>query len=106
MDSTAAPICILVPISTWAIFFSSLLEANGVAEAGQGIQTYMQAIPYMAYGWVTLVIVLLVAMEKIPDLGAMKKQKSVRRMVKFVQTAQPMWTLVLKFLRTPIRQWV
>ncbi|MDF5565821.1 Na+/H+ antiporter NhaC family protein, partial [Vibrio parahaemolyticus] len=26
-----------------------------------------------AYGWVTLVIVLLVAMEKIPDLGAMKK---------------------------------
>ncbi len=26
VDSTAAPICILVPISTWAIFFSSLLE--------------------------------------------------------------------------------
>jgi len=31
VDSTAAPICILVPISTWAIFFSSLLEANNVA---------------------------------------------------------------------------
>ncbi|HCZ9273753.1 Na+/H+ antiporter NhaC family protein [Vibrio sp. Vb0937] len=73
VDSTAAPICILVPISTWAIFFSSLLEANGVAEAGDGIKAYIEAIPYMAYGWVTLVIVLLVAMEKIPDLGAMKK---------------------------------
>lgn len=73
VDSTAAPICILVPISTWAIFFSSLLEANNVAEAGEGIKTYIEAIPYMAYGWVTLAIVLLVALEKIPDLGAMKK---------------------------------
>ncbi|WP_299686335.1 Na+/H+ antiporter NhaC family protein [uncultured Vibrio sp.] len=73
VDSTAAPICILVPISTWAIFFSSLLEANGVAEAGEGIKAYIEAIPYMAYGWVTLIIVLLVALEKIPDLGAMKK---------------------------------
>lgn len=73
VDSTAAPICILVPISTWAIFFSSLLEANGVAESGEGIKAYISAIPYMAYGWVTLIIVLLVAMNKIPDLGAMKK---------------------------------
>ena len=73
VDSTAAPICILVPISTWAIFFSSLLEANDVAESGQGIQTYIEAIPYMAYGWVTLAIVFLVAIEKMPDLGAMKK---------------------------------
>ncbi|MCW8345906.1 sodium:proton antiporter [Vibrio sp. ZSDZ65] len=72
VDSTAAPICILVPISTWAIFFSSLLEANGVAEPGQGIAAYIEAIPYMAYGWVTLIIVFLVAMGKMPDLGAMK----------------------------------
>ena len=66
VDSTAAPICILVPISTWAIFFSSLLESNGVAETGKGIQTYIEAIPYMAYGWVTLAIVLLVAMLPCP----------------------------------------
>ncbi len=64
VDSTAAPICILVPISTWAIFFSSLLEANDVAEPGQGIAAYIQAIPYMAYGWVTLAIVFLVAIGK------------------------------------------
>ncbi len=84
VDSTAAPICILVPISTWAIFFSSLLEANGVAESGQGIHTYIEAIPYMAYGWVTLVIVLLVALEKLPDLGAMKgaEQRAKRGQVR------------------------
>ena len=73
VDSTAAPICILVPISTWAIFFSSLLEANGAAEEGSGLGAYMSAIPYMAYGWVTLLIVLLVALEKLPDFGAMKQ---------------------------------
>lgn len=73
VDSTAAPICILVPISTWAIFFSSLLEANGAAEAGEGVKTYIEAIPFMAYGWITLAIVFLVAIEKMPDMGAMKK---------------------------------
>ncbi|UIP29856.1 MULTISPECIES: Na+/H+ antiporter NhaC family protein [Photobacterium] len=72
VDSTAAPVCILLPISTWAIFFSSLLEDNDIAEAGKGITAYMEAIPYMAYGWVTLLVVFLVATGKIPDLGAMK----------------------------------
>ncbi|WP_431769396.1 Na+/H+ antiporter NhaC family protein [Vibrio sinus] len=72
VDSTAAPICIIIPISTWAVFFASLLEANGIAVAGQGIHVYIDSIPYMAYGWVTLVVVFLVATEKIPDLGAMK----------------------------------
>src|SRR5690606_19878404 len=31
VDSTAAPMCVLVPISTWAIFFGGLLVANGIA---------------------------------------------------------------------------
>lgn len=73
VDSTAAPICILVPISTWAIFFASLLEANKITDEGNGITTYISAIPYMAYGWVTLIVVFLVAIQKMPDLGAMKK---------------------------------
>lgn len=73
VDSTAAPICILVPISTWAIFFSSLLEANGAAAEGSGIEAYISAIPYMAYGWVTLAIVVLVSLDKLPNLGAMKQ---------------------------------
>ncbi|MFI3258318.1 MAG: hypothetical protein R3Y36_08490, partial [Spirochaetales bacterium] len=34
VDSTAAPLCVLIPISTWAVFCSRLLEANGWAEKG------------------------------------------------------------------------
>ena len=32
VDSTAAPMCLLIPISSWGVFFASRLEANGVAE--------------------------------------------------------------------------
>ncbi|WP_372831937.1 Na+/H+ antiporter NhaC family protein [Pontibacterium sp.] len=72
VDSTAAPICVLVPFSTWAIFFAGLLEDNGVAGKGEGLSVYIESIPYMFYAWVAAVIVPLVAMGKFPLLGAMK----------------------------------
>lgn len=73
VDSTAAPICVIIPISTWAIFFGGLLENNKVAEAGQGIDVYIQAIPYMLYPWLAVSIVLLVTLKIMPALGPMKK---------------------------------
>ncbi len=54
VDSTAAPVCVLVPLSTWAVFFGGLLVNNGVAAEGEGIQIYMQAIPYMFYAWLAV----------------------------------------------------
>lgn len=73
VDSTAAPICVIIPISTWAIFFGGLLENNKVAEAGQGVDVYMQAIPYMLYPWLAVLMVLLVTLKIMPAIGPMKK---------------------------------
>ncbi len=73
VDSTAAPICVIIPISTWAVFFGGLLEDNNIAEKGQGIAVYIQAIPYMFYPWLAILIVMLVALKFMPDLGPMKK---------------------------------
>ncbi|WOT05830.1 Na+/H+ antiporter NhaC family protein [Shewanella youngdeokensis] len=73
VDSTAAPICVLVPLSTWAVFFGGLLVDNGVAAEGQGIAVYMQAIPYMLYAWLTVAMVLLVILGIVPAFGPMKK---------------------------------
>lgn len=73
VDSTAAPICVIIPISTWAIFFGGLLVDNKVAEAGQGIQVYSQAIPYMLYPWLAVILVMLVALKIFPAIGPMKK---------------------------------
>lgn len=75
VDSTAAPICVLIPISTWAVFFGGLLVANGVTPAGDesGISTYISAIPYMLYAWLAMLMVILVALGVVPLIGPMKK---------------------------------
>ncbi|MFC6673299.1 Na+/H+ antiporter NhaC family protein [Marinobacterium aestuariivivens] len=72
VDSTAAPVCILVPVSTWAVYFAALLEENHAVASGGGMSLYIEAIPYMAYGWAALLIVGLVVMGLLPDLGPMK----------------------------------
>lgn len=73
VDSTAVPVCILVPISTWAVFFTAQLEDNKLAVKGEGIMLYIQSIPYMFYGWIALFIVWLVAMGYFKDIGPMKQ---------------------------------
>jgi Na+/H+ antiporter NhaC len=75
VDSTAAPVCVLVPFSTWAIYVAGLLEKTQAAEAGKGLSVYISAIPYMVYGWVAIVIVPLVALAIIPVFGPMKKSE-------------------------------
>ncbi|NQD92546.1 sodium:proton antiporter [Pseudomonas sp. CrR25] len=79
VDSTAAPVCVLVPLSTWAVFFGGLLENNGIAESGQGISVYMEAIPYMFYAWLSVVMVVLVAAGLIPAIGPMRKAEMLAR---------------------------
>ncbi|SIP89632.1 Na+/H+ antiporter NhaC family protein [Marinobacterium stanieri] len=76
VDSTAAPVCILVPISTWAVYFAALLEENGATESGKGMSLYIESIPFMAYGWVALLVVFLVAAGVIGNLGAMKQAEA------------------------------
>lgn len=78
VDSTAAPVCILVPVSTWAVYFAELLKTNGATE-GSGMWLYIQSIPYMVYGWVALAVVLLVAIGLIPDFGPMKAAEARAR---------------------------
>lgn len=73
VSSTAVPICVIVPISTWVIFISKLLEGNGLAPAGKGISVYFGIIPYIAYGWVQYLVVPLVILGIIPIIGKMRK---------------------------------
>lgn len=73
VDSTAAPLCLLVPLSSWGAYFASLLEQNGVAPEGQGLSVFIETIPYLFYPMVALLIVPLVALGIIPLLGAMRR---------------------------------
>jgi Na+/H+ antiporter NhaC len=73
VDSTAAPACVIVPITTWAVFAGGLLELNGWAPEGEGLIYFIKTIPFNFYGWVALIIVPLVILGVIPIFGPMKK---------------------------------
>jgi Na+/H+ antiporter NhaC len=73
VDSTAAPACVIVPITTWAIFASRLMEANGWAPEGEGMVYFIKTIPYNFYAWIALIVVPLVVIGVIPIFGPMKE---------------------------------
>jgi Na+/H+ antiporter NhaC len=72
IHATSAPLCILLPISTWSIFISGILEKNKIVPEGQGMVGYMHAMPYMIYGFVGITLVFTVVMGWTPIIGKMK----------------------------------
>ena len=73
VDSTAAPLCVIIPISTWAVFCGRLLEVNGWAPEGDGLIYFIKTIPFNFYGWIAAIIVPLIILGIIPTFGPMKK---------------------------------
>lgn len=73
VDSTAAPLCVIIPISTWAVFCSRILEANNWAPAGEGFYYFIKTIPFNFYGWIAALIVPLIILGVIPVFGPMKE---------------------------------
>ncbi|MBR3973700.1 MAG: Na+/H+ antiporter NhaC family protein [Oscillospiraceae bacterium] len=65
IDATAAPVCIIAPISSWAAAVSS------VAPEGQGLQLFMSSIPYNFYALLTLAMVIMMSLLKV-DFGPMR----------------------------------
>ena len=77
VDSTAAPLCLLIPISSWGAYFAGLLEKNTVAADGQGLSLFIESIPYMYYPIIAVLVVPLVVVGVIPRLGAMAKAEAL-----------------------------
>ena len=72
VDSTAAPVCILIPLTSWALVVMGLLETNNAAPHGGGFVAYLDAIPYMFYAWATVLMVPFVGMKTLPLIGPMR----------------------------------
>jgi len=73
VDSIAAAPCVLLPISTWAVFIAGLYEMTGFVDEGEGMGVFVKTIPYSIYAWVAILIVPLVIYGIIPMFGPMKK---------------------------------
>ena len=71
IDATAAPICMIAPISSWAAAVSS--TADGL-EGVSGIQLFVQAIPYNFYSLLTIVFVVAICIMGF-DYGPMAKSE-------------------------------
>ena len=65
IDATAAPVCMIAPISSWAA------AVAGVVEGGNGIELFVKAIPYNFYSLLTLVFIIALVLMKF-DFGPMK----------------------------------
>ena len=66
IDATAAPSCIIAPISSWAA------AVAGFAEDGQGFTLFLRAIPYNYYALLTIVMMVGLVVMKA-DFGPMAK---------------------------------
>ncbi len=70
IDATAAPICMIAPISSWAAAVSGMVD-EGVYS---GIELFVRAIPYNYYSLLTIVFVIGLCVMNF-DYGPMKKHE-------------------------------
>lgn len=74
IGSTSAPVVVLIPLSSWSIYYASLIESTGIVpEGGSGVLAYIQSIPFMFYPMFCLLVLLLVIAGVIPLFGPIKK---------------------------------
>lgn len=68
IDATAAPICIIAPISSWAAAVAAF------AEDGQGLNLFIRAIPYNFYALLTVVMMIAMIVMKV-EFGPMARNE-------------------------------
>lgn len=68
IDATAAPVCIIAPVSSWAAAVSSYVED------GNGLYLFIRAIPFNFYAILTIVLMVFLALTNL-DFGPMEKHE-------------------------------
>ena len=102
IDSTSAPICILIPISSWGAYIIGILEEKHIAQqisgiGGGGFFALLSSVVYNYYAWFALLGVILTIFWQI-NLKAMRKNRNVG-VSDFLQSqkhsSSHIWLLVL-----------
>ena len=69
LDATAAPICIIAPVSSWGASVASYMsDATGL----NGMATFVKTIPYNFYAILTIIMILVICLTKL-NYGPMAK---------------------------------
>lgn len=74
IGSTSAPVVVLIPLTSWSIYYISLIaQTDAVPQGGTAFGVYLQAIPYMFYPIFCLLVLILVIAGIIPLFGPIRK---------------------------------
>ncbi|MCM1123736.1 MAG: Na+/H+ antiporter NhaC family protein [Eubacterium sp.] len=69
IDATAAPVCIIAPISSWAA------AVSGFVEGEDGFSIFIRAIPYNFYAILTIIMMIALIVMNV-DFGSMKTHEA------------------------------
>ncbi|MBQ2270971.1 MAG: Na+/H+ antiporter NhaC family protein [Firmicutes bacterium] len=70
IDATAAPVCMIAPVSSWAAAVSGYVQSDNV----NGIEMFIKQIPYNYYCLLTLLMIVVISVMNI-DYGPMLKHE-------------------------------
>lgn len=87
IDATAAPICIIAPVSSWAASIISYMNGTGI----NGMTAFIQTIPYNLYALLTIMMVIIISFKNW-DFGIMSRfeNQAVKTGNVFVTNNNPM----------------
>ena len=70
IDATAAPVCMIAPVSSWAAAVSGYVQSDSI----NGIELFIKQIPWNYYCLLTLVMIVVISLLNI-DYGSMLKHE-------------------------------
>jgi Na+/H+ antiporter NhaC len=78
LDSTAAPVCIIAPVSSWVVTVMSIVrDAEGFETLGMTeLEFFIRSIPYNLYALLALLLVVILIVTK-RDFGPMKQSEAL-----------------------------
>ena len=86
IDATAAPVCIIAPISSWAASVISQIQSS--SESLNGMQTFLNAIPFNLYAILTIIMVVVLCTTHL-EFGPMAKFEKEAREKKVADGETP-----------------
>lgn len=92
-DSTSAPVCTLIPFSSWGIYMAGLLVGIGTfADKDIAQAAIIKMVPYNFYGILTVFMVGLISTGILKDFGPMKKaeKRAMEEGKPFADNARPL----------------
>lgn len=73
IDATAAPVCIIAPISSWAVAVGSNVRVTGAFESD--LSAFVATIPYNLYALLSILLVIIICCTNL-DFGPMAKAEA------------------------------